>query len=69
MLIATVASSFPTSPSRTAWPSATGPAWMRSGLLSLAAMSLARSPSRREITRPRMLAIVSTPTAPICTPR
>jgi hypothetical protein len=35
-------------------PSLTGPPWARSGLVSPAAMSLARRPSRLEMTRPRM---------------
>lgn len=65
---ATVASSPPICPSCTVWPSLTGPPWVRSGLVSPAAMSLARSPSRREITSPRIEARVSTPKAPICTP-
>ena len=67
-LIATVASRPPTSPRRTAWPSATGPTWMRDGLVSLAAMSFCAQPEPREITRPRIDASVSTPMPPMFTP-
>ncbi len=67
-LIATVSSSVPISPSFTAWPSATGPWWMRSGLLSLAAMSRAFRPRRRDTMSPMIDASVSTPIPPICTP-
>ena len=67
-LMATVASSPPTSPSFTAWRSETGPTWMRDGFESLAAMSFERRPSRREITSPRIEASVSTPTPPMLTP-
>jgi hypothetical protein len=67
-LRATVRSSPPISPSPTAWPSETGPLWMRIGLVSLAAIRRWRRPSRREMTMPRIDASVSTPTAPICTP-
>nr|BFF10269.1 hypothetical protein GCM10025699_15720 [Microbacterium flavescens] len=65
---ATVRSSVPTSPSRTVCPSLTGPPCERSGFESLAAMSLARRPSRFEITRPRIDASVSTPIPPMLTP-
>ena len=68
VLIATVASSPPISPSPTAWPSATGPRLVRRGLLSLAARRRERSPSLREITSPRIDATVSTPMPPISTP-
>ena len=66
---ATVRSSWPTSPSRTVWPSLTGPPCARSGLVSLAAMSFARRPRRFEITRPRIEARVRTPMPPMLTPR
>ncbi len=68
-LAATVNSSPPISPRRTACDSETGPPWTRAAFVSLAAMSLARSPMRRATTRPRMLAIVSTPMPPICIAR
>ena len=67
-LMATVASRLPVSPSRTAWPSATGPRRMRSGFASPAAISFCRRPSLRLMTRPRIEATVSTPMPPISTP-
>jgi len=68
VLTATVASSVPISPRRIACPSGTAPACARNGFESPAAMSFARSPSRRVTTRPRIDASVRTPSAPICVP-
>lgn len=67
-LYSTVASRPPTSPRRIACPSLTGPAWVRSGFVSLAAMSRWRRLSRRVTTMPIIEAMVSTPMPPICAP-
>ena len=65
---ATVVSSWPTSPRRTVWLSLTTPPCARSGFVSPAAMSLARSPRRFEMSIPMREARVSTPRAPMLTP-
>lgn len=66
---ATVVSSWPTSPSRTVWLSLTTPPCARIGLVSPAAISLARRPRRFEISMPMSEARVRTPSAPMFTPR